>query len=139
MVSEFKGQQPQMAKAVFTLGAPAQNGAVFRTLGNQSEDMFTFNNRVHAHYCEIVRKVPGNQNKTCAHKDPVHSLVPECKVSTMYSEKNKAWRGVSTLYSGEYKVFGKKCVHIGSHLRTVSGHQVRALSSFKGLFSHLRE
>ena len=30
--------------------------------------------RAHAHYCENVDKVPGNQRKTRAHKDPVPSL-----------------------------------------------------------------
>ena len=41
-------------------------------------------NWANTHYCEIVDKV-GNQRKTCAHEDPVPSLVPENKVSTLYS------------------------------------------------------
>ena len=37
-------------------------------------------------------KVPGNQYKKCVHEDPVPSLVPEYKVSTLYS----AGRGART-------------------------------------------
>ena len=83
---------------MFALGAraPAQNSAVFNlvpNLGTQSEDMSIFNsvNRTHAHYCQIVGKVLGNQRKTGTHKDPVPRLVPEYKVLLLASARILAW------------------------------------------------
>ena len=76
-------------------------------------------NRARAHYCEIVGTALGNQRKTCSHKEPLLSLVPECGVSTLYSGTGiepEFWRWV----------IRKRCVHIGAQLRIVSWHCARA-------------
>ena len=77
-------------------------------------------NRAHAHYCEIVSKALGNQRKTCSHKGPVLSLVPEHEVSILYSSTGtepKFWRWV----------LRKTCVDIRAQLRIAPGHQVWTL------------
>ena len=87
---------------MFTLGAQElvpghrlKNSAVFRHTVPNLKICSHSVNQAHAHYCEIVGKALGNQQKTCQHKDPVRSLVPEYKVSTLYSgtgTKSEFWR-----------------------------------------------
>ena len=75
----------------------------------------------YVHYCEIVGKALGNQRKTCSHKDPALSLVPEYKVSTLYS-------GTGTEPEFWRLVLRKRCVRIGAQLRIVSGQRARVPS-----------
>ena len=99
--------------AVFTLQALAQNGAAFRHTVPSLKLCSHSVNRAHAHNCEIAGKALGNQPKSCSHKEPVPSSVPEYMVSIL-----RAPRPNFAVWHLE------KGVHIGAELRIVPGHQV---------------
>ena len=112
---------------MFTLGARALVLGYRHKMVLCSDIIFK-KSRADAHYCEIVRKVLGNQRKTCSHKDPVLSLVPEYKVSTLYS-------GTGTDPEFWHWVLRKRYVHIGAQFRIVPGHRARAPSVNTALLS----
>ena len=103
--------------ALVSARVPAKNGAVFRHLNGREPNLKMYSHsksRAHAH--EIVGKVPGNQRKTCAHKDPVPSLVPENKVG-------------SSTARGRCRILNFKCVlSLDSNPGTKCEHCLRTCS-----------
>lgn len=67
---------------MFTFGARALVQMVLHSDANSTPSEVY----IHAHYCKIVGEVLANHCKTCAHKFPVPSLVPEYKVLILYSD-----------------------------------------------------
>ena len=101
--------------------AQAQNGAVFKHLLPNLKICSLSINRAHAHYCEILGKALGYQRKTCSHKDPMVSLVAECKVSTWYSVTGTEPNfGVGYLEKSVFTLV----LSLESYPATVPGHQV---------------
>ena len=119
-------------KAVFTLVARAmtKNGAVFTHLVPNLKICSHSVNRTHAEYCEIVGEVLRNQRKTCAHKDPVPSLVPEdarARILAWVLEKNcSQW--CPACNRSWLPCQGNKCERLGLNFELGDGHRARILA-----------